>query len=77
MSENRNPQKTMGEPWPEEYPAWHIEFLESSMEETGMSRKEAEESLQFELSFGGILMQEYVAKLKAQQERPNKPETSR
>ena len=30
-----------------------------------MSRKEAEELLQFELTIRGILMQEYVAKLKA------------
>ncbi len=77
MSENGNPQKTSDQPWPEEYPKWLIEVLESSMEETGMSRKEAEESLQFELLFGGILMQEYGAKLKVHEIEAKKLGASR
>jgi len=77
MSESGNPQKTTDQPWPEEYPEWLIEVLEDSMEETGMSRKEAEEFLQFELQFGGVLMGEYVAKLKAHEKETKERGASR
>lgn len=77
MSENGNPKETSDQPWPEEYPGWLIEVLEGSMEETGMRREEAEESLRFELMFGATLMQEYVVKLKAHQKDAEKPETPR
>jgi hypothetical protein len=40
------------------------------------TREEAEKSLEFELMFGSSLMQEYVAKLKASQEKKNKAERS-
>jgi hypothetical protein len=76
MSENGNP-KTSDQPWPETYPAWLIEILEHTMAETGMSREEAEAFLNFELMFGGTLMQGYVAKLKAHEKETKKPETSR
>jgi hypothetical protein len=65
MPENGDIKKAPGQPWPEDYPSWLIEILEFSMEETGMSREEAENSLNFEMQYGGMLVQAYVAKLKA------------
>ena len=49
MSDDSDAKKTSNHPWPETYPAWLIEILESSIIETGMSREEAEDSLSFEM----------------------------
>ena len=73
MSENGNPKKTPDQPWPEDYPKWVIELLEDSMEETGMSREEADEFFRFELLFGGNLMWQYAEKAKAHQKETKKP----
>jgi len=67
MSESGNPKKTPEQPWPEDYPKWVIELLEYSMEETGMSREEADEFFRFELLFGGNLIWQYAEKAKARQ----------
>ena len=72
MSQKDKPNVTSEEPWPENYPNWLIELLEHSMGETGMSRKEAEEFLQFELLFGGNLMWQYAEKAKAHQKETKK-----
>jgi hypothetical protein len=45
--------------------SWFMAVIESCMEETGMSREEAEEWVNFELLFGGALMAGYAAKAKA------------
>ena len=67
MLENGIPKKTPDQPWPEDYPKWVIELLEDSMEETGMSRREADEFFRSELLFGGNLMWQYAEKAKAHQ----------
>ncbi len=67
MSEDDEKTPPSGEPWPEDYPKWYIEIIEADMAETGASREEAEKFLEFELMFGGALMQGYIAKLKAQE----------
>jgi hypothetical protein len=74
MSEN-GPKKPSDEPWPEKYPDWYIAVLESIMEETGMSRKEAIEHLENELLFGGCLIQEYAANARAHKQGKSEPET--
>jgi hypothetical protein len=73
MLENGNPKKTPEQPWPEDYPKWVIELLEDSMEQTGMSREEADESFRFELLFGGNLTWQYAEKAKAHQKETKKP----
>jgi hypothetical protein len=73
MSENGNPKKTPDQPWPGDYPKWVIELLEDSMEETGMSREEADEFFRSELLFGGNLMWQYAEKAKAHQKETKKP----
>ncbi len=73
MSKNGNPKKTPDQPWPEDYPKWVIELLEDSMEETGMSREEADKSFRSELLFGGNLMWQYAEKAKAHQKETKKP----
>lgn len=77
MSESGHPKETPVQPWPEDYPKWYIDLLESSIEETGMSRKEAENYMEHELMFGGSLMQGYVNKLKAHQKDTKRTESQR
>ncbi len=76
MADEEKPREASKGPWPEDYPPWLIDLLESSMEQTGMSREEADEFFRFELLFGGNLMWQYAEKAKAHQKEREEPGSS-